>query len=129
MKEADLRSKIIRFLQEKNIISQKGNDYTVNFEYNIGLNHSIAVEAKIKDWQRGLYQAYRYKWFSEASYLALHENHIEQPKHNLALFKKLNVGLMSVGKEVDIIYNPKKEKPQSRYMQAVAFEKIFSKTR
>lgn len=128
--EKELRYRILRFLEDHSLIYKAGDDdYRINYNYNIGLNHSVAVEAKIKDWQRGLYQAYRYKWFANLSYLALYKDFIEQPRKNLHLFEKLNVGLLSVGdNDVEkVLYNPQKEKPQSRYMTAVAFEKLLAR--
>lgn len=128
--ENELRYRILRFLEDHSLIYKAdGDNYRINYNYNIGLNHSVAIEAKIKDWQRGLYQAYRYKWFADLSYLALYKDFIEQPKKNLHLFKKLNVGLLSVGdNEVEeVLYDPQKEKPQSRYMTAVAFEKLLAR--
>lgn len=128
--EKELRYRILRFLEDHSLIYKAdGDDYRINYNYNIGLNHSVAVEAKIKDWQRGLYQAYRYKWFANLSYLALYKDFIEQPRKNLHLFKKLNVGLLSVGDNdvEEVLYDPQKEKPQSRYMTAVAFEKLLAR--
>jgi hypothetical protein len=126
---SELKYKVLPILERQNLLSKISPDcYEIVFQYEIGLRQSIAIEAKIKDWQRGLYQAYRYKWFSEVSYLAIYEDFIEQPKRKLALFKKLNVGLMGVGRNnVRVLFNPLKEKVRSRYMNAVAFERLLAK--
>ena len=101
----------------------------MKYNYKIGLGNIIAVEAKIKNWKRGLYQAYHYKWFANVSYLALHRNYTKQAQKNIDLFKKLNVGLISITEKgvEKILYSPIKEKPQSQYMTAVVFEKLLAK--
>ena len=128
--EKQLKFRVLRFLEEKGLISKIDTDnYTINYRYVIGLNRSVAIEAKVKDWKRGLYQAYRYKWFADASYLALYKSYVEQPKNNIQLFKKLNVGLLSVSESQveEVIYRPVRERPQSRYMKAVAFERLLAR--
>ena len=53
----------------------------------------IAIEAKIKDWKRGVLQASRYKSFADKVYLALPKETIKSV--NLELLRSLNVGLIS----------------------------------
>lgn len=128
--ESDLKNNILRYLERQDILKKIGNDcYEKKYNYKIGLDNIVAIEAKIKDWKRGLYQAYHYKLFANASYLALHRNYTRQAKKNINLFKKLNVGLISVTEKCveEILYSPTKEKPQSRYMTAVVFEKLLKK--
>lgn len=128
--ENELKYKVLRFLENHALISKIGcGDYRINYRYAVGLDHSVAIEAKIKDWKRGLYQAYRYRWFADASYLALYKDYIKQPKKNIHLFKNLNVGLLSVTENniEEILYRPKKKKPQSLYMKAVVFEKLLER--
>lgn len=129
IREGELKKKVLKFLEDRELLCKSGDEYLVNFHYDIGLLRCVAIEAKIKDWQRGLYQAYRYKWFADYSYLALYKDFIEQPKKNIHLFEKLNIGLISVGdNEVrDVVFNPVKEKPQSRIMTAVAFERLLER--
>lgn len=122
-----IKSSILKYLLENDVINEKNKIYTLNYAYELGLRDSIAVEAKLHDWKRGLYQAYRYKWFAEESYLAIYENYINRPLKAIKKFKKLNVGLLSVGQNgITVIYKPKKESPYSPAMKAYGYEKLLS---
>ncbi|NIA12050.1 MAG: hypothetical protein GWP10_20590 [Nitrospiraceae bacterium] len=69
-----------------------------------------AIEAKLKDWKGGFYQAIRYKTFAQKTYLALSSDYIHRVDKDL--FIKNNVGLLSVSKnKIKIIINPKEAKP------------------
>lgn len=127
--EAKLKNHIVKFLEDRQVIRRfDDGSFSMDYRYSVGLNTSIAIEAKVKDWQRGLYQAYRYRWFSDVSYLAIYRDYIGQPKKNLHLFRRLNIGLMSVDEaDAKIIFRPRKEKPKSLYLKAIAFEKILER--
>jgi len=72
-----------------------------------------AIEAKLKDWKNGFYQAMRYKNFAQKTFLALSSEYIH--KVDKDLFKMNNVGLISVAKDkATIIINPKKKSPNDR---------------
>lgn len=69
----------------------------------------VAIEVKIKDWQQGLYQAYRYNSFAEKSYLALYEKYCRDV--DISLFKKNNVGLISFNENgITVLNKPKTNK-------------------
>jgi len=69
----------------------------------------VAIEVKIKDWQQGLYQAYRYNSFAEKSYLALYERYCQDV--DIELFKKYNVGLISFDEAgITVLNKPKTNK-------------------
>ncbi|MFH0729372.1 MAG: hypothetical protein V2B19_23915 [Pseudomonadota bacterium] len=58
------------------------------------LNTTVhAFEFKLKDWRKGLMQAHRYKYFSNASILVVPVHTIKSAQKSLDLFKKLGVGL------------------------------------
>jgi len=122
-----LKYKLLKFLKENNYVTKISSDkFRSNFNYCIGLNKVIAVEAKLNNWKRGLYQAYRYKWFSDESYLAIYSYGIKPAKEKIDLFKKLNVGLLEVkDSSVDVIFNPRPEAPYSEIMWALTFEYLF----
>ena len=104
-----LNNKIIEISEEK---------YYSYKNYNSILKNSIAIEAKLKNWKRALNQAYRYKWFSEKSFVLLPEENISPANKNIDLFKKMNVGLATVSKnkKIDILFNPERENPYSEEM-------------
>lgn len=89
--------------------------YRVIKEYKLFVDTIISIEAKIRDWQRALYQAVRYKRFSNMSYVLLDSKHINPAKKNIRTFMEKNIGLMSMdNKGFTIHYNPNAENaPQS----------------
>jgi len=107
------RNKILYFLSNNNIAEIIDNQYlNLKYKYQISLQETTAIEAKISNWKRGLYQAYRYKQYSDYSYLALLKEHINIPKNNIDLFVELNVGLISVdinNNLIETIYKPRKD--------------------
>lgn len=71
------------------------------------IKHSVAIEAKVRDWRKGIKQALRYKNFADKSYLALYESHISVAKENLHVFEALNIGLIGVSDTgINVYYEP-----------------------
>ena len=125
--ESYIKNNILKFLKENGYIEQIDGNFELTFDYELVTSNSIAIEAKISDWKRGLYQANRYKWFSEQSYLALLERNIKPALKNIDLFRKLNVGLISVNENsCKVLYEPFSEKPKSLDKQFFANEQIIS---
>lgn len=124
------QKKILDFLFENHIAEIVDGKYLdLKYKYQVSLKETTAIEAKVSNWKRGLYQAYRYKQYSDYSYLALHEKHITVPMKNIELFIKLNIGLISVNTMsglVEIIYKPKKdENIFSKWVKYYANESIL----
>lgn len=109
-------------------VSFRKGYYSSHKKYADVLTDSIAIEAKLKDWRRALKQAYRYKWFSNKSFVFLPLENIEIPKKNIVLFKKYNVGLAGVSRDkgIEVIYSPKKEAPISDNMRISLNEYLLS---
>lgn len=86
------------------------------------VNEICAVEAKLRDWSRALHQAYRYQDFATQSWVLLDTKHIEPAKTNIDKFKRLNVGLASIGVNnfVYIYFSPQTLAPrfQERFWMA-----------
>lgn len=94
--------------------------------YELGLREVIAIEAKLSNWQRGLYQAYRYKRYSNKAYLALSSDYIHRALHHLQDFQKFNVGLIEVSNtDTQIHYEPKYEGLKENIFSASVFEKLL----
>lgn len=55
-----------------------------------------AIEAKLSDWRRALYQATRYQDFANQSWVVMDENKISPALANISQFTRLNVGLAGV---------------------------------
>jgi hypothetical protein len=54
-----------------------------------------AFEMKLTDWRKGLAQAYRYGYFSDRAIVVLPPEAAKLARAELALFRKLNVGVWS----------------------------------
>ena len=71
------------------------------------IKHSVAIEAKVRDWRKGIKQALRYKNFADKSYLALYESHVNVARDNLHVFETLNIGLIGVSDTgINVYYEP-----------------------
>lgn len=103
--------KLLQYLENDAFIVIEGDKIIRNRKYKAHTQNLISVEAKLKDWKSGFYQALRYKFFSNKSYLAYPEQYIHRV--DLNLLKEHNIGLISVGQDsIQFIFKPKAEKPQ-----------------
>ena len=103
--------KLLRCLEGDDFIAFNGNKIVRNRRYKAHTQNLFSVEAKLKDWKSGFYQALRYKFFSHKSYLAYPEKYIHRV--DLDLFKEHNIGLISVMQDdIRFVHKPKTEKPQ-----------------
>lgn len=121
--EKKIISSLSSLMKEGFVRFRKGY-YFSHKKYSDMLMDSVAIEAKLKNWRRALKQAYRYKWFSNKSFVFLPKENISVPKANISLFKKYNVGLAGVSKNqgIEVFYSPKKERPISSSMRIVLNE-------
>jgi len=68
----------------------------------------VSIEAKLRNWQRALHQAIRYKRFSNKSYVLLDEEYVKPALKSIHLFQEKNIGLMSMDhNSYTIHYKPK----------------------
>jgi hypothetical protein len=76
---------------------------------------SYAYEAKLSNWNRALYQAFRYKAFVNKSIVILDHDRVKSALANLNKFSSAKVGLISIENSgrVHIHYNPPNEYPYS----------------
>ena len=89
------------------IVKTKDNKYSKK--------EAIAFELKLKNWNRALVQAFKYRAFADLSYVVLDEKHANPAKNNINRFVKANIGLLTIDKKGHIrtLYNPSPEKPYS----------------
>lgn len=118
---------ILPSLANEGLIQVEQDRYFSKKTYLQGVQHCIAVEAKVKDWRSGLFQAYRYKEFADDTYLAVYEDHIRPCKNNLEIFEKLNVGLIGVSTNgLTVYYKPVSRSYAKPLNKALAFERMLS---
>jgi hypothetical protein len=103
--------KLLNCLEGDEFICIDGDKIIRTRKYKSHTQNLFSVEAKLKDWKSGFYQALRYKFFSHKSYLAYPKQYIHRV--DLKLLKENNIGLISVELDnIEFIYKPKTEKPQ-----------------
>lgn len=90
----------------------------------------VAFEAKLKDWKKGLQQAFRYRYFADKSVVVLPAEAIRPALVNLAQFRELEVGLWDFDKKSGRItehFSPNRAKAMSRDAREEAISLISGK--
>lgn len=90
-------------------------DYLVIERSNKSIMHIIAFELKLKNWRQALKQAFRYRTFSNLSFVILDEKYVELALNHIDEFIKFNVGLASINKNngIKVFHLPKRKAPFS----------------
>ena len=105
-----IKSIIEKYLSMELIEEYNSEYYFVKNKLTPSITEFYAIEAKLKDWKSGLYQAIRYKNFAQKSFLALSSEYIHRVDKNLLIHN--NIGLISVSiDKTRIIINPRKDTP------------------
>lgn len=75
----------------------------------------VALELKLRNWKQGLRQAFKYRNFSNESYLVLDKTQVAMANQNIAEFKRANIGLATFHKngEFDLVFSPRPSAPFS----------------
>ncbi len=79
-------------------------------------NKLVAIEAKLKNWKRALYQAARYLDYANESWVVLDCKHSGSAINGIDEFKKMNVGLSDIDScgNIRIIWKPICQHPRSQ---------------
>lgn len=116
---------------EKFVINNFGNAYLkecqglfgtpdfIFYEKKNGTISIISIELKLEDWQRAAKQAFRYKSFSNLSYVVLSRKNFKSALNNIDLFKKYNIGLAKFDEvaNFEILFKPLIDDPYSEGLQ------------
>ncbi len=86
----------------------------------------ITIEVKLKNWKRALQQAYKYRSFSDIAFICMDAKYINPALKNIELFKKSNIGLISVDNEgkVKVHYEPKIQYAYVKELREIADNKF-----
>jgi hypothetical protein len=124
------KEEIISFLIKRKFLIPKNeslSEFKIANSYKIGLKEVIAIEAKLSNWKRGFYQAYRYRQYANKSYLALHSKYVHRALANEGHFIRSNVGLIEVNdKSIKILIEPKRESSKGNIFSALVYERLLS---
>lgn len=90
----------------------------------------VSFELKLRNWKRGLIQAFRYKSFSNESFLVLDDTHVTPAYKNLDQFVRANVGLASYNRnrEFHVHWAPQPSVPFSTDFSERAVQKFYERT-
>lgn len=80
---------------------------------------TVAVELKLRKWQKAIEQASRGRSFAEYKYVALDHEHIEPALNNIETFREHNIGLLSIDSQGDCFkhFEPSRGSPHSELYQ------------
>jgi hypothetical protein len=81
-----------------------------------------SFELKLKNWQRALYQATRYRSFSQRVFVVMPPGSAELAYRNKYLFERANIGLVShdTSGQSRVLVRPKKRPPNATYRTIMA---------
>ncbi len=88
----------------------------------------ISFELKLKNWKKAAKQAFRYKSFSNISYVVLASKNANAALSNIALFEKYNIGLarFNTDSDFEILYKPELSIPYSENLNLKLVETLSS---
>ena len=79
----------------------------------------VSFELKLKNWRRAAKQAFRYRSFSNVSYVVLGSSHSKAALSNINFFKQYNIGLATFDNNsfFEIHFKPKVTEPYSEHLK------------
>jgi hypothetical protein len=88
----------------------------------------ISFELKLKNWKQALMQAFRYRSFSELSYVVLPTKSLKVAEKNIELFIRYNIGLATFDKndKLEIFYKPKQTEPLSEFLYSKVIKELIN---
>lgn len=76
--------------------SNLGEDFSaVSLERSLSRRQVFAFEAKLKDWQRALQQAFRYRYFADKAVVIMPAENVKSALRHIEVFREHSVGLWS----------------------------------
>jgi hypothetical protein len=104
---------ISNFISSGYCEKKSSNKFIKIFQPKPCISSSVAVEAKLRDWKKALYQASRYKTFSNQSWVLMDNKFSKSAIKNVAEFEKRNIGLATFSTigSLECHYIPVNQKP------------------
>ncbi len=118
---------IVKELISKNLLIVNNNSIFINYYIDFSKLPSLSsVEVKVKDWRGGFYQALRYSYFSDYSYLAIHSRYVKNV--DLQILKNNGVGLISIEDvQLKILQKARKSKTCDSMSKYIAISNLTKK--
>lgn len=117
LSEQRLTKELISLCRKKIILQNKHGSYKLSEQLYIPEMNIYSFELKLSNWKRALFQAMRYKTFSEYTYIVMPSEKKTLLIKNLNIFKENNIGIIlfdTTTCSIEIIYNPRKNKGVSK---------------
>lgn len=110
---------ILEKLCRKELCSRSGRGFV---RTSLPFSSLMAIEGKIRDWQRALQQANRNRLFCRQSFVAIDARYSRPALRNIDLFRKNRVGLALVFRDADVhvVYRPPASRPMAPVMPILA---------
>ena len=87
----------------------------------------ISFELKLKNWKKAAQQAFRYKSFSNISYVVICSKSANAALNNIKIFEKYNIGLakFDTNSDFEILYKPELGIPYSDNLNQKLVDTVF----
>ncbi len=113
------------------LVKLEAQTYKVAKEYKPVADFVVSIEAKLRNWQKALVQAQRYRRFSDYSFVLLDGAQAASAIENLSSFEERNIGLVSLSADkLNFHFIPEKnERKISEYylrVNEVAYDQFIS---
>jgi len=121
-------SRIVKKLKDNCYVITENENIMLFNKYDKVVKKSIAIEAKLRNWNRALKQAYRYKCFANYSFVCLPSANASPAINQINKFKEVEVGLLTIddSKNVNTIYLPPRSCPFNSRMDMLFNELVKS---
>ncbi|RYZ74491.1 MAG: hypothetical protein EOP09_00380 [Proteobacteria bacterium] len=96
-------------------------DYLLFRRCESSLVYAIALELKLKDWRKGLFQAFKYRSYTNGAYVIIDSYFREDALSNLQKFIDANIGFatFSLSGDLEVFYDPYADVPFSQYYASI----------
>lgn len=99
-------------------------DY-VCFSKNDGDINVISFELKLKNWREAVIQAFRYRSFSDYSFVVLPQETAKKAQSHIEFFSKYGIGLVAFkDSNFEVLYRPDRQQPLSHRLREKAETRI-----
>lgn len=85
----------------------------------------VSFELKLANWKCAIIHAFRYRSFSDRTYVVLPEKTVHNALENINMFRQYNIGLVSfTDSQFTILYRPMTQKPYNEDMRRKVVQKV-----
>lgn len=123
------RTALATLLREGQIARTKTRVYFPVIDYRPVVRRIVAVEAKLKDWTQGFYQARRYQRFANLVLLVVDAGYVHRVMPYVNDLRNTGIGLVAANAAngaLDMILSPRGSQPLSMLDYAVIAERLWS---